>query len=326
MDKVLVTGATGFIGFEVARQLADRGLRPRLLVRRPLRGMILKALDAEIMQGDLMQADSLARAVAGIDTVIHLGALAAFISYRLVRPSIVEGSRNLMEAARGAGVAQMVYGGSLLVYGNQVGVIDQNTPPRPASGYGRAKLEAEQMMRAMAGEAGMRFASLRLPHTYGARSLFFEEARRGRIFFPGSGRNRYAHMNVVDAARALIHTAASGLSGAMVVADDLPCTWNEFFEAVRTYYPRLSVTRIPQALALIGTGLLDAACTLLHRPNLYSVGAVRSWNLNQPVEPETLPRVIGIAPLYPTIQEGIPAVLDESIAFCWRHSMKDFCR
>jgi len=40
-------------------------------------------------------------------------------------------------------------------------------------------------------------------------------------------------MNVVDAARALIHAAESGLSGVMVVADDLPCTWNEFFEAVR---------------------------------------------------------------------------------------------
>lgn len=326
MEKVLVTGATGFIGFEVARQLAERGLRPRLLVRRPLRGMILKTLDAEIMQGDLMRIDSLRRAMAGIDTVIHLGALAAFISYRLVRPSIVEGSRNLMTAAQEAGVAQMVYGGSLLVYGNQAGVIDQTTPAQPASGYGRAKLEAEQMLQAMAGEAGMRFASLRLPHTYGARSLFFEEARRGRIFFPGSGRNRYAHLNVVDAARALIHAAESGLNGVMVVADDLPCTWNEFFEAVRTYYPRLRVTRIPRTLALLGTGLLDAASTLLRRPNLYSAGAVRSWNLNQPVAAQTLPRMIGIAPLYPTIQEGIPAVLDESIAFCWRHSMKDFCR
>jgi dihydroflavonol-4-reductase len=326
MDKVLVTGATGFIGFEAARQLADRGLRPRLLVRRPLRGMILKALDAEIMQGDLMQTDSLRRAMAGIDTVIHLGALAAFISYRLVRPSIVGGSRNLVEAAREAGVKQVVYGGSLLVYGDQQGLIDQATRPAPASGYGRAKLEAEQMMQALAEEAGMRFASLRLPHTYGARSLFFEEARKGRIFFPGSGRNRYAHLNVVDAARALIHAAETGLHGVAVVADNLPCTWNEFFEAVRTFYPRLRVTHIPKALALLGTGILDMAGMLLRRPNLYSVGAVRSWNLNQPVEPDTLPRVIGITPLYPTLLEGIPAVLDESIAFCWRHSMKDFCR
>ncbi len=293
MDKVLITGATGFIGFEVARQLSERGQRPRLLVRRPLRGMILKALDAEIMQGDLMQTDSLRRAVTGIDTVIHLGALAAFISYRLVRPSIVEGSRHLMQAAVAAGVKQLVYGGSLLVYGGQTGAIDQKTPPAPASGYG---------------------------------SLFFEEARKGRIFFPGNGRNRYAHLYVVDAARALIHAADYGLTGVRVVADNLPCTWNEFFEAVQTYYPRLRVTRIPRALALLGTALLDLACTVIRRPNLYSVGAVRSWNLNQPVEPETLPKLVGIQPLYPTIQEGIPAVLDESIAVCWRHSMKDFCR
>ena len=53
MKRVLVTGATGFIGIEVSRQLAARGLRPRLMVRRPLRGIMLKHLDVEIMQADL---------------------------------------------------------------------------------------------------------------------------------------------------------------------------------------------------------------------------------------------------------------------------------
>ncbi|RPJ09351.1 MAG: NAD-dependent epimerase/dehydratase family protein, partial [Deltaproteobacteria bacterium] len=77
MEKVLVTGATGFIGYEVAKQLAEKGFKPRLLVRRPLRGMILKSLDAELVQGDLLEARSLRRAVEGIDTVIHLGAVAA---------------------------------------------------------------------------------------------------------------------------------------------------------------------------------------------------------------------------------------------------------
>mgnify|MGYP001117358895 CR=1 FL=1 len=149
MEKVLVTGATGFIGYEVARQLAVKGFKPRLLVRRPFRGMILKALEAELVQGDLLDAQGLRRAVAGIDTVIHLGAVAAFISYRRVRPSIVDGSRNLMEAARENGVKKFVYGGTLLVYGSRQQPIDQATPASPVLGYGRAKFEAEQMMAAL---------------------------------------------------------------------------------------------------------------------------------------------------------------------------------
>lgn len=117
MERVLVTGATGFIGYEVAKQLSERGIRHRLLVRRPFRGIILKSLDCELVQGDLLEPQSLKRAVAGIDTIIHLGAVASFVSYRLVRPSILEGSRNLLGTAREAGVKLFVYGGTLLSTG-----------------------------------------------------------------------------------------------------------------------------------------------------------------------------------------------------------------
>jgi len=48
VKKVLVTGAAGFIGIEVSKQLAERGLQPRLMVRRPVRGLMLRHLDAEI--------------------------------------------------------------------------------------------------------------------------------------------------------------------------------------------------------------------------------------------------------------------------------------
>ena len=135
MQKVLVTGATGFIGIEVSRYLAERGMRPRLMVRRPVRGLMLRNLDAEIMQADIRSPDSLRRILTGIDTVVHLGARAAFEPYPQLYPSIVKGSLNLMQAAIEARVHNFVYGGSLLVYKDAAKPIDQATKPSPMSGY-----------------------------------------------------------------------------------------------------------------------------------------------------------------------------------------------
>ena len=144
MERVLVTGATGFIGIEVSRQLAKLGKRPRLMVRRPVRGLMLRSLDAEIMQADIRSPKSLRRILDGADTVIHLGARAAFEPYSRLYPSIVEGSLNLMQAAIDARVTNFVFGGSLMVYGDSAGPMDQNTGPSPMSGYGQAKFEAER--------------------------------------------------------------------------------------------------------------------------------------------------------------------------------------
>ena len=71
MKNILVTGATGFIGHEVANQLVQQGYRPRLMVRRPTRGMALKPLDVELVQGDLLRPASLKNSLSS-EAVIHI--------------------------------------------------------------------------------------------------------------------------------------------------------------------------------------------------------------------------------------------------------------
>ncbi len=323
MQKVLVTGATGFIGIEVSRQLADLGMRPRLMVRRPVRGLMLRHLNAEIMQADIRSPESLRRILRGIDTVIHLGARAAFEPYPRLYPSIVRGSINLMQAAIEAQVNNFVYGGSLLVYGDTETSIDQETNHSPASGYGRAKLEAELRLVEMATNAGVVFVSLRLPHVYGAHSLLFDQVRHGKVYFPGKGDNPFAHIHVVDAARALIHAAENSQPGIWVVADDLSCTWNDYFETLQTYYPRLRVVYVPQKLSYVGTRILDILFGLTARPNPYPSGAVSCWNLRLPVISGTLIQTVSLEPKFQTIHDGIPAVLDDSISFYWLPSNLD---
>ena len=108
MKPALVTGASGFVGWHVARLLTARGHKVRALVRPSSK---LRELDVEPVEGDLRDAASLERAVAGCGLVFHVAA-----DYRLwakdpneLYRSNVDGTRNLLQAARHAGVERVVY-------------------------------------------------------------------------------------------------------------------------------------------------------------------------------------------------------------------------
>ncbi|MBN2431109.1 MAG: NAD(P)-dependent oxidoreductase [Acidobacteria bacterium] len=323
MKHILVTGATGFIGYEVARRLAEQGYRPRCLVRRPLRGGLLAGGDAELMQGDLTSPESLRRAVRGMDTVLHLGARATFEDYGRLRPTIVEGSVELMKAALAAGVKTFVYSSSLLVYSSQDRPIDAATPAGTRLGYGRAKLETEAALQQMAAGSDLALSMVRLPHVYGARDLIFEQIRRGKAIYPGPGHNLFAHLHIADAARLLIRIAETRWSGVSAVADQRPATWVEFFAVVKEYLPHLRLVKLPRWLALLGTALLNVTPRRGDRPFLYTPDAVRSANMRLPVQAGLIWDDIGIQPDFPTIHEGIPAVLDDCVAFRWIHPVND---
>lgn len=324
MQQVLVTGATGLIGLEVVRELTARGIRSRALVRRPTRGGLLAGLDVEPVQGDLTRPASLKRAVEGVDTVIHLAARATMEPVERLRPTIVGGTRSLVEAAVDAGVGHVVYASSLLAHGAAPpgAPIDASTPTDPQVGYGFAKVEAEAILDEATQGTGTEVASIRLPHVYGPGDLLFSRMRRGLLVTPGLGSNLYAHLHIQDAARLLVEVAQQRWTGASATADDRPATWQDFFGVVGAHYAGFRHLRVPSPIAHLGATVLDALDPR-SRPTVLTPDAVVGWNLSQPVAKDLVWGDLGVRPRYETIESGVPAALDGSLLFRWRHPVDD---
>jgi dihydroflavonol-4-reductase len=117
--RALVTGATGFVGAAVARALLQEGWEVRALARKGSDRRNLRPIAVQVVEGDLADNDSLSRALAGCEALFHVAAdyrLGAFDPQQLYKTN-VEGTRNILNAARDAGVRRVVYTSSVATIG-----------------------------------------------------------------------------------------------------------------------------------------------------------------------------------------------------------------
>ncbi len=322
-SRILVTGATGFIGVEVARQLATGSVPVRLMIHRTHRARYVRDFSHDTVLADLRDEASLARAVTGVDVVIHLAGRATFESYSLLRSTIVTGTELLARAAASAGVARFIFASSTAVYDGTGEPADEHTPPRPWSGYGHAKLAAEHLLAAVAAETALHVGTLRLPHVYGARDAMFSMVRRGLLISPGRGNVPFSHLHVEDAARLLIRAADVDWQGTSPVADDRPASWREFIALVRANVPSLREVRVPAAVARVGAALTATLSRFRGLPTLLTPDGVAGWNRSLVVAPGTLWPALGIVPRFATIDSGVPAAARDASTTGWIHSVDD---
>ena len=239
-----ITGASGFFGGALTRALCARGDCVRTLVRRPAAAAELESVGATTILGELTRPDGCDGFVQRGDIVFHAAARVDMSGrWEKFQQTTIEGTRHLLAAALPAKPQRFVYissGGVYSTDGKDKSCSADRTPARPSSYnfYGRAKLAAENLVRAECDRAGCEWTILRLGFLYGEgnKALYrhiVPLARTNRFWIIGPGCNRIATLYIDDAVRATILAGEAAIAAGKIydLASDEPVTQKEFFEA-----------------------------------------------------------------------------------------------
>ena len=203
--KALVTGATGFVGSHLVERLLQDDVDVACLARRTSDRVWIRDLPVTTHVATLDQADALAAAMEGVDTVFHVAGLTRARTREAYLAVNADGTRRLIEAVRAAGrtLRRFVYVSSLAAAGPAPGPepLNETDPPHPIDGYGESKLAAERIVQAAAGD--MPITIIRPPAVYGPRDtnflpLFRTASRFRTVPLIGRKTSRISFVHVTD--------------------------------------------------------------------------------------------------------------------------------
>ncbi len=318
-----VTGGSGFFGGALVRALLVRGDRVRALLRRDEAAVEMRALGAEPVMGDLTEPDGCDGLVSEGDVVFHAAARVDMSGrWEKFQRMTIDGTRHLLAAALPRRPRRFVYISSGGVYSrgtDESGLCAERTPARPASYnfYGRAKLEAERLVRAECEKAGCPWTILRLGFLFGAgnRALlnhFVPLAEQNRLFIIGTGDNRIATLYIDDAVRAAVLAGEAPAAAGKIydVAGDERVTQREFIDATTDALdlPRCR-RRIGRRLALLGAWLVDRVSNWANHESHISCAAVALMSADQMVDAGRIRTELGWRPEV-SFEEGMRRTRD----------------
>ena len=286
--RALVTGAAGFIGGHVARALVDAGWEVRTFDRAPLRPAQLRGLTPELhVVGDVLDAETVARAADGCDAVFHLAAIYSYArrDADTMQRVNVEGTRAVLAAARRAAVPRVVMTSSCSTCGPVPGRVatEDDHPPHWEMdiAYKRSKVESEQVaLEAARGGMDVVVVNPTTPvgpgdHRPTPTGAMVRGVARGRIRAYTDTAINIVAVQDVAAGHLLAH--ANGRSGERYLLGGEDVTLREAFAMIARHAgrrpPRIGV---PTAVALGAAHVADRATRLVGRePKLLNLDEAR---------------------------------------------------
>lgn len=253
--KVLVTGAAGFLGGHLVDMLLERGDEVRAMVR-PIEdaSRLRKLKGVEVVSGDLVDRESLKRAVQGTQRVYNVAAKTGPWGLEKDYEAVnVWGVADLITASMDAGVERIVHTSSITVYGHQLkGIITEDHPFHAEDNpYSRTKIVGEKMIADLVKERRAPVVVVRPAWIYGPRDTasfgrFVAMVESGKGFLIGSGKNIVPIVFVRDVAQGLIKAGDASdeaIGKAYTIADDRRVSQAEYLNTIADFLGAPPVSR-----------------------------------------------------------------------------------
>lgn len=321
MNRVLVTGASGFIGKHLCERLSRDGYGVRVLVR-PGSERFEPPHNGDTVIADIRDTSGMKAAASGCATVFHLAgrthALAEVEGDEVAYQSLnVEGTRNVLVGASGGGARRLVFLSSVKALGEGgPDELDERHSPRPATAYGRTKLMAEELVLDAGRRQGFHAVCLRFPLVYGPGNkgnLFRMISAIDRGRFPplpetGNRRSMVHVSDVVDAAiLAATHPAANGQC--YIVADQRPYSTRELYEMIcRGLGKPIPRWHVPLAALKALAGVGDVIGRLRGRRVGFDSDALEKVTGSAWYSSEKIARELGFRPRV-TFEDALPELI-----------------
>lgn len=259
--KVLITGATGFVGSHVVDVLLERGHEVFFIARSTSNMRWLDGKSVTRVEGSLFDVESLRHAVTGMDALIHVAGLTAAKNEAEFRRGNLDATQNLIDAVRAfnAGLQRFVHTSSLTVCGPAPSLEQPRTEDhddlRPLTAYGRTKKLAEDAVRAA---SDIPWTIVRPPAVYGPRDAailsFFQAVHKGLATLIGFGDSRVSLVHARDLARGIVLAmeAPAAHQQTYFITSDEFYSWPQIVDVTKTAMSKSFVlpVRLPHALVL----------------------------------------------------------------------------
>jgi len=314
MNKILVTGAAGFIGSFLVKALVKRKENITALVRKtsdPKAVKELQGLGANVVIGDLCDKESLEKAVKGMEAVIHCAAVHNE-NYEDLKSNNVDGTKNLLDICLKNNVKRFIHISSAVVFG-KIKDGTEESKCNPESPYAKSKYEGELIVKEYIGK-GIAATILRPPIVYGPHPRanmiqWLRYIKKGHFMIFGNGTNNIEVVHVDDVAQGVILALNNKKSiNQTYIISSPTITMNEFINLIA----RIEGVKKPRHIPIWFANLLAIGFALLskitkHKPPLTRI-KIKNMTRDRSLSIRKAKEELGYEPKI-TVEEGLTGMI-----------------